>query len=379
MNRLSNFIFQQITIRSLLLCLLLSGATLCLAQGQEKMAKEIKKLIKLEPSLKLDEIPGYVVGIVRKDSTYTYSYGDTQAINGSQPNPQSIFELGGLTKIFTASLLEVLVSENQIHLDAKLNSYLPTPYRNPRLEHLCLIDLVGHSSGLPKMPTEFGAQETEPNNPYSNYSKEDLAKFYRDFIPEQGEARYSYSHVNYALLEIAIEFKLQKSFEELMNEKILIPLGLEKSFMRTKDSLQLIQGHSIGGQMSKPWNFPSFAGSEGMKSCLEDLIRFAQVNLSPTAHQLSPILQKTHAQLKVTDYSKKVFAAKGWHVLHRKNFNILIHTGNTSGFRAFLGIIPETQTAVVVLSNSKRATGGLGFLLLRMINYNWNKRKAKRK
>ncbi len=379
MNRLSYSFFQEIKIERLLLCLLLLWSSFCLAQGEKKMTKEIEKLIQLEPTLQLDEIPGYIIGIIQKDSSYTYSHGAAQVNVAGPPNPQSIFELGGVTKIFTASLLEILANENLIDLNSLLNSYLPIPYRNPRLDQLRLIDLVAHSSGLPKMPTEFGAQESAPNNPYRNYSKEDLAIFFRDFIPEDGEAEYAYSHVNYALLEIAIEFKLQKSFEALMNEKVLVPLGLEKSFMRSKDSLQVIQGHSIGGQVSKPWDFPSFAGSEGMKSCLEDLMRFAQVNLTPTAHPLSPILQKTHKELQVTDYSKNVFAAKGWHRLQRKKFNILIHTGNTSGFRSFLGIIPETKTAVVVLSNSKRATGGLGFLLLRMINYNWNKRKAKRK
>lgn len=369
-------IFQSIVIAYLVIFLFpFKGHS----QTREKMEKEIGKIIKLEPSIHLENIPGYIIGVIKQDSTYIFGYGNTGTPQKTVPTRNTAFEIGGLSKVFTASLVEILVSEGQLHMDSSLNHYLPMIYQNREMGHVKLIDLLSHASGLPKMPTEFGAHEKEPNNPYAHYSKKDLLQFYKNFEPSPGLAKYNYSHVNFALLEVIIEQKLQRSFETVLREKLLNPLQLNQTFITASDTTLVAQGHSIGGQKSQPWRFSSFAGSEGIKSSMEDLLHFAKLNLSPTAHLLSPILQKTHEKRTMTDYSNRAFAAKGWHVLEKKRFyDTIIHTGNTSGFRSFFAFIPESQTAVIVLSNSEMATGGLGYLIMRMINANFNKRKVKR-
>lgn len=362
--------------------LLAIGLLLIPAQGQNraKIEKELRKVIKLEPDLNLDDIPAYVVGIIHGDSTYVFGYGDTGIPGQRIPNEQTLFEIGGLTKIFTAALAEILAERNIICLDSSFNYYLPESYRNPHLKHTRLVDLLSHSSGLPKMPSEFGAYQKDGKNPYAYYSKKQLLQFYRDFVPSDTEGEYTYSHVNYALLEVALELRTQQSFEELLREYLLQPLQLGHTFIQAPtDSLVLAQGHSVGGQKSQAWSFASFAASEGGKSCAADLLQFVRYNLSASASPISPTLIKTHQKQTITDYNKRVFSAKGWHLIERRGyFDTLIHTGNTGGFRSFLAFIPESQTAVVILSNSEIATGGLGFLTLRLINNNFKRKKNKK-
>ena len=74
-------------------------------------------------------------------------------------------------------------------------------------------------------------------------------------------------------------------------------------------------------------------------------------------------------------YNEKLFYSSGWHGIKiNKKTKALINNGNTSGHSAFIGMVPENRTAVVVLSNSAFGTKDLGLLILRMINYNWKRK-----
>ena len=138
----------------------------------------------------------------------------------------------------------------------------------------------------------------------------------------------------------------------------------------------MAQGHSVRGEPMSPWTFASFAASEGVKTSMHDLLRFVHFQMNEQAHALSSVLLRTQEKLEVSDYNKRFFAGKGWHIIERKKFYPTIaHTGSTSGFRSFIGFVPETQTAVILLCNSESTTGGLGYHILRMLNNNWKKKK----
>ncbi len=346
------------------------------AQTRAKLEKELRKIIKYEPEIKLDKVKGYSIGILNGDSTYIFNYGYHNAAQNLAIDSQTQFELGGLTKVFTAALVEILMEEGLLHVDSSLQTYLPALCHNPGLAHLTVKDVLSHRSGFPKMPDEFGLHQTEVNNPYAHYRKTQLLDYYRNFQAQDTAVVYHYSHINYALLEIVCEMVSKKDFGTLLKEKLFSPLGMDQTTLAGMKNMA--QGHSINGQEVAPWQFSSFAAAEGLKSSMQDLLYFVRLQLSGGNHQLVPLLQRTQEKMIETDYSKWVAAAKGWHIVERRRFPPTIaHTGTTSGFRAFAAFIPDTQTAVVILSNSEASTGGLGYHILRMLNGNWKRKKRK--
>ncbi|MEM9820648.1 MAG: serine hydrolase domain-containing protein [Bacteroidota bacterium] len=360
----------------------------CLASGPaqvlEHLKKQVDKIIYYDTSIDRKKIPGFVIAIQLGDSTYIWGNGQKNWNNELPPDENTVFEIGGLTKVFTASLVQLLVEEKRLHYDSTVNSYLPECYQNPKAEHLKLKDLVQHSSGIPRMPLEFGLKEKEANNPYAYYTEKDLMEFYKDFYlsPEDSGA-YLYSHVNYALLEYIIEQQSQKSFESLLNSKLFQPLGMSSTWIENtpeESSTNIAEGHSLSGQPTPMWTFQSFRASEGIKSNAVDLIQFMRSNLGHQPEHLAKSFAQNHSPVIDTKMRYKTFGANGWHVMKIKKYHdVIVHAGSTDGYRAFMGFVKEADNGVVLLSNSELSMSGLGLLILRMINHNWKKKKKRYK
>lgn len=364
-----------------------------MAQNKEQLKEEIAKVIHFDTEITHDKIPGYVIGIIVGDSVYTYGYGQKAKDNPVIPDENTLFEIGSVTKLFTASLAGLLADEGIISHDGILNNYLPRKYRNSNLNHVTIASLLTHTSGLPKMPTPFGIYEEETDNPYAHYSKDLLLDFYKNFKPEQtinvnkkGKNRkkpkvdYIYSHLNYGLLEIAMEEATGQSFEALLKSRIFNRLGMEHSctsFPSAEEAALLTTGYGRNGALAAPWDFASFSGSQGMKSTTSDLIRFLQIHMKNPSDTLSLSLYNNTLPAVHTGLTENGAMGYGWHILHQKKYyDIMLHAGSTGGHRAFIGFIRETKTGVVVLSNSENGMSGLGYLLLRLINFNWKKGKG---
>ena len=74
-----------------------------------------------------------------------------------------------------------------------------------------------------------------------------------------------------------------------------------------------------------------------------------------------------------SSFNAQLSVATGWHLINMNQFNIVTHSGKTSGHSAFVGMVRETKTAVIVLANSSLGTEDLGMQILRMINFNWKR------
>jgi len=269
------------------------------------------------------------------------------------------------------------VAKNLISYKSKINSFLPIEEQNPRMENLTVEHLIMHQSGFPKRPHFFGKKEQIPNDPYAFYSKEDLIDFYKEYVPGKAE-NYKYAHTNYALLEYALEKNFNRSYESLLQEYVFIPLAMEDSFVEHNElnSIRITQGYDRANRTVSPWRFQSFSGSEGVKSSASDLSHFLRAHMAYSGTDLDDILPETSKELGETNYNDRIKLGRAWHIIDQgKKFNILMHTGRTTGNSCFMAFIKETKTGIVVLSNSGFGTKDLGMLILRMVNHNW-KRKA---
>ena len=138
----------------------------------------------------------------------------------------------------------------------------------------------------------------------------------------QNLGSYHYSTLNYALLEVAIEFATKKSFESVLKENIFDPLNMENSCISlNEDQLkQTATGYTIAGKATPIWQYQSFAASEGVKSTTDDLLKFLACNLEQTHPKIAANLVQTHVQSTETEFNKNAFMAKGWHLVKNKKY-----------------------------------------------------------
>jgi len=358
---------------TLLLCFIAFHAT-TFAQTRSNLEEEIGKILYYDVQVNYDKTPGFVVGLIVGDSSFIFNYGSLSRDSMVPPDKHTLFELGGLTKIFTATLVERLVEEEKMSYDSSLNIYLPPEYRNPNAANITIGSLLTHTSGLPKMPFDFGSVEKTVNNPYAHYSVSDLIAFYKEYVDIGSFGEYNYSHVGYALLQVAIENICKKTLEESLGEKVFQPAALNNTVVELSAEQQshLAVGHAVGGKTVSPWEFQSFEGSEGLKSNMEDLLSFVRMNIEDPDHAFSNL----HQPVFPTDMSKNTYVGYGWHIIKmKKHPSLILHQGSTSGFRCSAGFVKETRTAIVILSNSEYGLNGLGYHIIRMLNNNWKKRK----
>jgi len=349
------------------------------AQDKSKVEKELNKIIYYDAEIDFEKVPGFVVGIIQGDSTYIYSYGSLSKSEDIVPRDNSIFELGGITKVFTASLVELMVEEGLMDYETSLNEYLPKSTRNEKSD-ITLLEAITHTAGMPRLPHGIGKREREANNPYAYYAKSDLFDFYKNYYPiDDVENRYQYSHVTYALIETAIENIMGERFEDVLNDKLLMPMKLNDTNIRLDDEQKkrLSPGYNILGNKTRPWRFSSFKGSVGMKSSVQDMLLFMSTQLGGGDPTFAKSFADMHKPMYETELAKNNFIGKSWHVIQKKNHNVVLHAGSTSGHQSFIGFVKETNTGVVILSNSENSTNSLGFLILRSLNNNWKKYKPK--
>ena len=348
-----------------------------LAAQNGDLKVEIERIILHDTDISLDDTPGFIIGIADQDSTYFVEFGAKTKGENDKLGVKDIFEVGSVTKVFTSSLVSVLVQNGIMNYEDKINDYLALPLQNPRMDDVSILNLLQHTSGLPVRPYRFGTKEKDAQNPYAFYEKSDILDFYTTFVPKNiGE--FNYSHTNYGLLEIILEKATGKAYDLLVEEYLINPMELDNSFVFFKERKEdvVTPGYDRAGRLVDPWSFASFGGSEGLRTSTEDLMKFMKINLGLIDHPYTSLFEQNHSKEVDTNFNESIKCGRGWQIIdQRKRYDIITHTGKTNGHSAFMAFVKETGTGVVILSNSNIGTRDLGFLVLRMINFNW-KRKA---
>lgn len=364
---------KSILSSSLFLGLFIALNVTCLSGQSFHLRAEIDKIIRFDTDIDFKKTPGFIVAVIDNDSTYYMSFGSKDKKEKVEFTKDDIFEIGSVTKVFTASILRILVSEGKIKESDYVNDWLPVPYRNPRLSTLTINDLLHHQSGLPKRPLFFGKKEKVLQNPYALYQEKDLLEFYRDYLPD--EKSFEYSHTNFALLEVIINSVTGKSYQDVLNELIIKPLGMNATFTDFPEKRQnyIAPGYDRALKKVTPWTYSSFKGSEAIKTSPADIISFLKANMNMSGSYLDTILNQSFHSRQFQSFNNKLSITMGWHNVNKSDYNIVMHTGMTSGHNVFVGIVRETKTAVVIFANSSFGTQDLGFQILRLINFNWKR------
>jgi CubicO group peptidase (beta-lactamase class C family) len=309
--------------------------------------------------------PGIVVGVMDRSGTRVVSYG-TSSVQGVPLDGSTIFEIGSVTKTFTTSLLADMVARGEVRLDEPVAELLPNSVTVPSWEGrpITLLDLATHTSGLPRNPTNL--HPSNPEDPWADYTVSDLYQFLSNYkLMRAPGSAFEYSNVGMGLLGHALALRGGKSYEALLEERILRPLGMgdTRITLSAAQQARLAQGHENDGRAVANWHLPTLAGAGALRSDATDLFRYLSANLGTSGGALVPVLAQTHPVRAPIDDTLAV--ALGWMVNRkRRDRPLWWHDGETGGFRSFVAFDPAGKRAVVVLTNETNSVNDIGFRLL---------------
>jgi CubicO group peptidase (beta-lactamase class C family) len=298
----------------------------------------------------------------------TFGFGHKSATAKESPDDDSIFEIGSITKVFTAVLLAQLRAEGLVSLDDPIRKHLPdglkVASRNGKI--IRLHHLATHTSGLPRLPSNLSP--SDPENPYADYRVEDLEKFIgkAKLSRDPGEA-YDYSNVGGGLLGHVLASRSGLSYEEAVVSRICAPLGMKDTgiALSEEQKTRLLPGHSSDGKRVPYWDVPALAGAGALRSSVGDLLRFLEANLGNAPAPLLDAMSETHAPRARAGGGMSI--GLGWHIspLGTKDKATLHwHNGGTGGFSSFVGFVRDRGLGVVVLSNAAEQVDFLAHSIL---------------
>jgi serine-type D-Ala-D-Ala carboxypeptidase/endopeptidase len=315
---------------------------------------------------------GIAVGVRQGEARYTTGRGRV-AHDGSQPpDERTIFEIGSITKVFTATLLADMAREGLVALDDPVQRYLQEGVELPvRGRPITLADLASHTSGLPRLPKGLLWQAIrESANPYANFTFDQLNVAIPRTKPRRPPGKkIRYSNYGAGLLGHVLALRAGRTYEELVTERITRPLGMDDTSIAVpEDELdRFAQGHNRRGRPVSNWDIPALAGAGALRSTVADLLRFLEAQLGAAPEPLAESIRMTHEP-------RARFGAfevgLGWLMLpvRKRPFTVLWHDGGTGGFRSVAGFVSEIDTAVVILASSSRPVDNLGLELLKAIS-----------
>ena len=312
------------------------------------------------------------IGICQNGQTETHHFGQTHP-----PSDNSIYEIGSVTKVFTAILLAKLVQNGTLGLDDSVSKLLDQP-NFPKA--ITLRSLSTHHSGLPWLPLNLiWSLLKNPANPYLNYSTADLYKFLSRYKRTKRIGQFEYSNLAVGLLGHILETVTETPYLQLIQQHITQPLAMaDTTIQLSLDQQQrLIPGYVPTRKSSKPtpnWDLPAIPGCGALRSTLPDLLKFATANLQAQAepsNSLAAAMALCQQQQRSiesdrkpdTDLSNNMAIGLGWFIRPLPDSNITLHwhDGGTGGYQSSLALHLPSQTAVIVLANCPPIPSSKGF------------------
>lgn len=259
-----------------------------------------------------------------------------------------VFEVGSITKVFTATLLAGYVVDGELSLDDGINRHFGFPFNNGL--DFTFRELANHSSGLPRLPSDFQAQALlNPKNPYAKYDNEELEEYLGEkvkLVYGRGE-KSSYSNLGAGLIAQALCRYSDTSYEELLQQRIFHKYDMRHSTtLREQVGDALVQGLDEDGDPTPNWDLGALIGAGGIYSNTGDLAKFAMAQFDSTHTELALTREKTFTDTGNLDIGL------GWFIIDRgEDGRWYWHNGGTGGYSSSMAVDVAHKRAVIVLSN----------------------------
>jgi CubicO group peptidase (beta-lactamase class C family) len=293
------------------------------------------------------------------------AYGRSGASSDRPLDGDTVFEIGSITKVFTALLLTEMVTRGEVALDDPVSKYLPDHVKMPARngKQIAFLDLATYTSGLPRLPDgipNFG------DNPYADYTVEQLYAFLSNHVLRfDPGTHYEYANLGFGLLGHVLALRANASYEDLVVSRVCAPLGLDDTRISLTPSMRerLAQGHQSSLKATPNWDLPTLAGAGALRSTAIDLHKFMKATcLGDAGAPLRSAIDLLLQTRRPADNPHQMVGL-GWFVRSGNDDEVVWKDGGTGGYASFVGFSTHLHSGAVVLSNSANPINDIGFRL----------------
>lgn len=326
----------------------------------------------IESLMRQQSIPGMAVAVIRPQGTQILNYGVADRDGGTPVDDDTLFELGSISKTFTATLASLAAVQGKLDLDAPVSRYLP------ELEGSAFDEISGRNLGT---HTTGGLPLFVPDEVTD---RDSLMAWYRQWQPTEpiGESR-TYSNLGIGLLGLEAAASLDQAFVPVMQSRVLEPLGLAHTFYDVPEAQMAHYAMGEDKQGEPIRVAPGMLDDEayGIKTTASDLARLVQANLGLL--EIDDDLQRAidatrQGYFQVGDMTQDLIweqyplpvsldtllAGNGYDMILKPNAAEAIQppqaprsdvwinkTGSTNGFGGYVVLVPGKQVGLVMLAN----------------------------
>ncbi|EMQ1507577.1 ADC family extended-spectrum class C beta-lactamase [Acinetobacter baumannii] len=357
-------------------CLLLSPLFIfstSIYAGNTPKDQEIKKLVdqNFKPLLEKYDVPGMAVGVIQNNKKYEMYYGLQSVQDKKAVNSSTIFELGSVSKLFTATAGGYAKNKGKISFDDTPGKYWKE-LKNTPIDQVNLLQLATYTSG--NLALQF---------PDEVKTDQQVLTFFKDWKPKNSIGEYrQYSNPSIGLFGKVVALSMNKPFDQVLEKTIFPALGLKHSYVNVPKTQ--MQNYAFGyNQENQPIRVnpgPLDAPAYSVKSTLPDMLSFIHANLNPQKYpaDIQRAINETHqGRYQVNT----MYQALGWEefsypatlqtLLDNNSEQIVMKpnkvtaiskepsvkmyhkTGSTTGFGTYVVFIPKENIGLVMLTNKR--------------------------
>lgn len=341
--------------------------------GNTSKEQEIKKLVdqNFKPLLEKYDVPGMAVGVIQNNKKYEIYYGLQSVQDKKAVNSSTIFELGSVSKLFTATAGGYAKNKGTISFKDTTGKYWKE-LKNTPIDQVNLLQLATYTSG------NLGLQF-----PDEVQTDQQVLTFFKDWKPKNSIGEYrQYSNPSIGLFGKVVALSMNKPFDQLLEKTIFPDLGLKHSYVNVPKTQ--MQNYAFGyNQENQPIRVnpgPLDAPAYGVKSTLPDMLSFIHANLNPQKYpaDIQRAINETHQGFYQVG---TMYQALGWEefsypaplqtlldsnseqivmkpnkvtaISKEPSVKMFHKTGSTNGFGTYVVFIPKENIGLVMLTNKR--------------------------
>lgn len=286
------------------------------------------------------------VAQIQKDKVVFYGYIYKESGVEAIKNEQSVFEIGSVSKTFTAALAALCFEKGLLKPTTTLKEVLQIPMPND-VAAITLEQLSNHTSGLTRLPSNLSMDN--PSNPYEDYDTTQLYSYLKKAKLENKPGTvYNYSNTGAGLLGTICANALHTNYETALQQYIfnLYKMNASSVKLTTKQQAVLVKAQDADGNETSNWNFDCLAGAGGIKSTVSDMALYAKENM----HIDNTIFTSCHKP--TFKINEQMSIGLGWHLISTKaGSTLLFHNGGTGGYTSSVMIDKQAEKGIIILSN----------------------------
>ena len=357
---------------SAILCALL--VTQSASDAADASGARVRKAVDdaIQPLMAKNNIPGMAVAITIAGKSTVFNYGVASTDTRKPITADTMFEIGSVTKTFTATLTSWAQVNNHLSLSDKVDNYLPS-LRNTPFGNLSLLNLGTHTSG--GLPLQL---------PGDVRNDDQLMQYLNAWRPSHPPGTYrTYTNPGIGMLGVITAKSMGQDFIALMEQHLFPALGMTSSFINIPANrmADYAQGYTTEGKPVRMSAGVLSSEAYGIKSTATDLIHFveANMNLLKLDGKLLSAITSTHTgyfqarvmtqdliweQYRYPIELKTLLEGNSSTMIFNANpvteikppqapqQNVWINkTGSTNGFAAYVAFIPEKRLGIVIMAN----------------------------